>query len=143
MCDVLSDGLYLAALYVSIKVIVPRCQEGVVGRRFLCPRQTGIAILHAIRLAHAQDLPEALLEVVGQEPVEQRIGTAVGVRQDDGEEVHPYHHAVLREYEHQVYHVNDVERQPAEDEHHHDYHHHAGHLPLGAPALGKSRSRTG
>ncbi len=124
---------------MPIKVIVPRRQVGIVGRRFLRPRHTGISILHSVCLAHTQHHAETLLEVVGQEPVEQWIGAAVCIRQDNGKKIHPCHHAVLREYEHQVYDVDDVERQPAEDKHHHDHHHHAGHLTLGASALRKSR----
>lgn len=76
------------------------------------------------------DLSEALLEVIRQKAVEQRVCTGVGVGQDDGEEVDPGSDTGLGDDDHQVDHVDDVERQPAEHEHHHDDHHHARHLSL-------------
>lgn len=81
---------------------------------------------------------EALLQVVGQEAVEHRVGAGVGVRQDDGEEVDGGGGAGLRDDDDQVDHVDDEEGQPAEHEHHHDHHHHLRHLALRTPSLGEA-----
>lgn len=76
------------------------------------------------------NLFEALLEVVRQKAVEQRVCTGVGVRQDDSEEVDPSSGTGLWDDDHQVDHVDDEERQPAEHKHHHNHHHHPSHLTL-------------
>lgn len=73
---------------------------------------------------------ETLLQVVGQEAVEDRVGAGVGVGQDDGEEVDAGSGARLWDDDHQVDDVDDEEGQPAQHEHHHDHHHHPGHLTL-------------
>lgn len=53
---------------------------------------------------------EALPEVVREEAVEHRVGAGVGVRQNDGEEVHAGGGAGLGDDDHQVDHVeSDVE----------------------------------
>lgn len=61
----------------------------------------------------AQHLLEAPLEVVRQKAVEQRIGAAVDVGQDDGEKVDAGDEAVLREGADQVEDVEYEKRQPA------------------------------
>ena len=86
-------------------------------------------------------LSEALLEVVRQEAIEQRVGAGVGVGQDDREEIDAGRDTGLRDDEHQVDHVDDEERQPAEHKHHHNHYHHPGYLPLRPPALGEARPR--
>lgn len=85
--------------------------------------------------------PEALLEVVWQEAVEERVGTGVGVRQDDSEEVDASGGAGLRDDDHQIDHIDDEERQPAEHKDHHDHHHHARHFALWASAFGEADAR--
>lgn len=75
-------------------------------------------------------LSEALFQVVRQEAIEHRVGTGIGVGQDDGKEVDASCDAGLRDNDDQIDHVDDKERQPAEDKHHHDHHHHPCHLAL-------------
>lgn len=81
---------------------------------------------------------EALFKVVRQEAIEQRVRTGVGVRQDNGEEVDAGSDAGLWDDDHQVDHVDDEERQPAE----HKHHHHPRHLALGTPTLGEACARS-
>lgn len=81
---------------------------------------------------------EALFKVVWQEAIEHRVGTGVGVRQDDGKEVDAGSSAGLWDDDHQVDHVDDEERQPAEHKHHHDHYHHPRHLALWTPTLGEA-----
>lgn len=86
-------------------------------------------------------LSEALLQVVRKEAVEHRVGTRVGIGQDDGEEVNAGGDAGLWDDDDQIDNVDDEERQPAEHKHHHDHHHHPRHLALGASTFGESRPR--
>ena len=83
-----------------------------------------------VPLVEAQHLPEALLEVVGQESVEKGICAGVDVGEDHDEEVEDSADAILGDDVYQVDNVGDEERQPAHHKHHHDDHHHACHLAL-------------
>lgn len=84
---------------------------------------------------------EALLEVVRKEAIEHWVGAGVGIGQDDSKEVHASSGAGLWDDDHQIDHVYDKERQPAEHKHHHNHHHHPRHLALRTPAFGKACPR--
>ena len=100
----------------------------------LSARPTGFQRTHTVSLVDAEDFSEALLEVVGQEAVEQGIGAGVDVGEGDLEEVDPRHQAGLGDGGHLVHHVGDEEWEPAEHKHHNNDHHHARDLAFRAPA---------
>lgn len=74
--------------------------------------------------------PEALLEAVGEEAIDDRIGTAVGIRQHHHEEVDAKEGWLLWQWADNIDYVEDIEGEPAKDEDSHNSHHHAGHSAL-------------
>lgn len=96
--------------------------------------------VRAIRLVGTQDLPEALLEVVGEEAVEERVGAGVEVGEDD-DEVDDF--VGGWDDVNQVDRVGDEEGQPADQEHQHHHHHHARHLSLRPPPLRQACAHAG
>lgn len=139
----LSDaGLQLAVEQggvMSLQVGVEDC--GVVSHPApVCPAVTSVYFVQACHFFQAQNVLKALLEVVRQEGVQDGVGAAVGVAQ--------HHHEVEGAFDSRGRadgagdggDVENVERQPTEDEHRHHDGHHARHLPFGALALGGAHS---
>lgn len=107
------------------------------------PVHPAVAALHLVEARHllqAQDVLKALLEVIRQEGVQDGVGTAVGVTQDHDEVEGAFHGGGGVDGASDGGDVENVERQPAEDEHGHHDGHHPGHLTLGAFALGGTHS---
>jgi len=74
--------------------------------------------------------PEALLEAVGEEAIDNRIGTAVGIWQHHHKEVDTKEGRLLWQWADNIDYVEDIEGEPAKDEDSHNSHHHAGHSTL-------------
>lgn len=99
------------------------------------PAVTPLNLVQARHLFQAQHILKALLEVVRQEGVQDGVGAAVGVAE--------HHHKVEGALQGRRGldgagdggDVENVERQPTEDEHRHHDGHHPCHLALGALAL--------
>lgn len=89
--------------------------------------------VQTIRFVGTEDLLEALLEIVGEEAVEERVGAGVEVGEDDDDEVD----GLVGGWDdvNQVDRVGDEEGQPADHKHQHHHHHHARDLSLRPPPL--------
>lgn len=107
------------------------------------PHVSSVPHPNPVRLVETQDLPEALLEVVRQEAVEEWVGTGVDVGHDDQEEVDAGSDTVLWYDEDEVDYVGGEEGQPADDEDHHDDDHHAGDFAFRAASPGQARPGPG
>lgn len=103
------------------------------------PVRPAVAALHFIQasdLLEAQNILEALLEVVRQEGVQDGVSAAVGVAQHNHEVEGALHGRGRVDGPGDGGDVEDVEGEPAEDEHRHHDGDHPCHLALGALALG-------
>lgn len=110
------------------------------------PVRPAVAALYLIQARHllqAQNVLKALLEVVRQEGVQDGVGAAVGVAEHHHEVEGALHGGGRVDGAGDGGDVEDVERQPTEDEHRHHDGHHARHLALRALALGGTHSYAG
>lgn len=107
--------------------MIPGCENRIVA---LLNSSTSPLVCGAdtVWFVDAQHLLEALLEVVGEEAVEEWVGTGVDVGEDDEGEVDGV--VGLRDNVNQVDDVGSEEGQPAKHKHQHDDHHHACYLSL-------------
>ena len=132
---------YLNALHLPILCVISwRENRLLVIRRCLLSTAHLVCGANTIRSVDAEHLLEALLEVVGEEAVEERVGTGVDVGEDDQEEVDGG--VVLGDDVDQVDDVGGEEGQPANHKHQHDDHHHARHLTLRLTPLSHACTRT-
>lgn len=106
----------------------------------VCPAVTSLYLVQACHFFQTQNILKALLEVVRQEGVQDGVGTAVGVAEHHHEVKGAFHRRGRVDGAGDGGDVENVERQPTEDEHRHHNGHHACHLPLRALALGGAHS---
>lgn len=126
---------YLNDLNLPILCMTSGCEDSIaVVHGGLLSTSKLVCSADTIRFVDAEHLLEALLEVVWEEAIEDRVGTGVDVGEDDQGEVDGG--VGLRYGVKQVDNVRSEERQPTNDEHQHDDHHHARHLALRLTALG-------
>lgn len=102
----------------------------------VCPAVTSLYLVQACHLFQAQNILKALLEVVRQEGVQDGVGAAVGVAEHHYEVEGALHSRCWDDGAGDWGDVENVERQPTEDEHRHHDGHHPCHLTLRALALG-------
>lgn len=117
--------------------------RGLIQPRFVLLTVTPFPIICAAHLDQAEDILEALLEVVGQEGIEDRVGTAVSIGEDHHKVKHAFKgwggtdgHRDRRD-------IEDVEGEPAENEDGHHNGHHPGDLLLRLFPLGGTHSDSG
>ncbi len=142
MCFIIK-GPYLITLDMVIEIKASWREEGLILLVSAEALTSRVTVADPVDPVDAQHLLEAPLKVVRQKAVEQRIGTAVDVGQDDSEKVDAGDKAVLWEGADQVEDVENEKWQPAQDKYHHDDHHHSCHFLLRLAAFGESRSHTG
>ena len=124
-------------------------EEGPLGLRgliqpgFVLFTVASLPVICAAHLDQAEDILETLLEVVGQEGIEDRVGTAVGVGEDHHEVKHAFEGWGGTDGHRDRGDVEDVEGEPAEDEDGHHNGHHAGDLLLRLLPLGGTHSDAG
>lgn len=109
------------------------------------PVRPAVAPLHFIQardLFQAQNILEALLEVVGQKGVQDGVSAAVGVAEHHHEVERALHSWSWLDRPSDGGDVENVEREPAEDEHCHHDGYHACHFALRALALGRTHAYT-
>lgn len=134
---------YLNALHFSILRVISGCENRLVVFLVCLPSTSRLVRgANAIWFVDAEHLLEALLEVVGEEAVEDRVGAGVDVGEDDQEEVDCSGGFVLRDDVNQVDNVGSEEGQPAQHKHQHDDHHHARHLALRLTPLSQACTHT-
>lgn len=85
---------------------------------------------NTIGFVEAEQLLEALLEVVREEAIEDWVGAGVDIGENDHGEVDCGGAFALRDDINQIHYVGGEERQPTNDEHQHDDYYHACHLAL-------------
>ena len=125
-----------AGLQVPVQQRALRLRRVVHHARLVLSAVAALGLVQPPHLLQAEHVLETLLEVLREERVEDGVGAAVGVSQHHHEGKSAPQDGRGADGARYRGDVEDVERQPAEDEHRHHDGHHAGHLPLGALPLG-------
>ena len=128
----LSPFLSDAGLQVSIQQSTLGLRGVVHHAGLVLPAIAALGLIQPAHLLQTQDILKALLEVLRQEGVQDGVGAAVGISQDHHESKGAPQDGSGADGSRHRGDVEDVERQPAEDEHGHHDGHHPRHLPLWA-----------
>lgn len=106
----------------------------------VCPAVTPLYFIQACDLFQAQNILEALLEVVRQEGIQDGVGAAVGVAEHHDEVERALHSRSRFDRASDGGDVENVEGEPAENEHRHHNGYHPRHLSLRALALSRTHT---
>lgn len=121
-------------------------EEGPLGLRgliqpgFVLLTVTPFPVICAAHLDQAEDILEALLEVVRQEGIQDRVGAAVSIGEDHHKVKHAFKGWGGTDGHRDRGDIEDVEGKPAENEHRHHYGHHPRDLLLRLFPLGGTHS---
>lgn len=124
-------------------------QVGINNRSFVnhlapvCPAVAALYLIQACHLFQAQNILKTLLEVVWQEGVQDGVGAAVSVAEHHHEVERALHSRGGLDWAGDRGDIENVERQPAEDEHRHHDGHHPGHLALWTLTLCGAHTQSG
>lgn len=106
----------------------------------VCPAVTALYLIQACHFFQAQNVLKALLEVVWQESVQDGVGAAVSITKHHYKVKGALHSRGWVDWAGDWGDVENVERQPTEDEDRHHDGHHPCHLALRPLAFGGTHS---